>query len=159
MGQDRAAERIRVRVAIMSLTVTELAEEVRESNKRLTAATQELRTDLRDFRKEFVELRLEGAKINTSLRWAKAIGTVLAGAALTGLWYTYQAVRHVTALEASVAILQQDSAQIKGVVLALQKDTAVLQSDSKARDAQFSKALESLDRIEKALAQGNRARQ
>ncbi len=52
---------------IMSLTVTELAEEVRESNKRLTEAIQDLRTEFREMRKDFFDLRGEVGKINTNL--------------------------------------------------------------------------------------------
>ena len=48
----------------MSLTVTDLAEEVRETNRRLTAAIDALRTEVTD-------LRVEVAKINTNLNWLK----------------------------------------------------------------------------------------
>src|SRR5207253_454949 len=55
--------------AAMTLTVTELAEEVRESNKRLTEARHDLRADFADFR---VEVAKELGAINANLEKHRA---------------------------------------------------------------------------------------
>ncbi|HZW29910.1 MAG TPA: hypothetical protein VFF52_04330 [Isosphaeraceae bacterium] len=48
---------------------------------------------------------------------------------------------------------------MEAAIVAMQKDTVEVQKDSRMRDAQFSKALESLDRIEKALGRRKPARE
>jgi hypothetical protein len=60
----------------MSLTGNELAEKVRESNRRLTAAIDALNTEVAD-------LRVEVAKINTNLNGLKGIGRIVAGSGRT----------------------------------------------------------------------------
>ncbi len=112
-------------------------------------------------------LDVQVAKINTSLRFLIGIGTLLAGAALTGLWQSYQAVRLVTRIEEGVKVLQRDFGEMKqgfvemrrevaGLadrlarvetdVAGLKRDTAELRGDVKAQS-------QVLDRIEKAVAQ------
>ncbi len=151
----------------MSLTVTDLAEEVRESNRRLTEAIQELRVEFHALRGDIIEIK-------TSLKLAKWIGAILVGAALTGLWHSYQAVRLVTRIESDVVALRRDFARIEGAVGTLQQDnvetksnlaglksdvaslksnTAEMGADIKNQAGQSAKVLESLDRIEKRLAQ------
>ncbi|HZW34948.1 MAG TPA: hypothetical protein VFF52_29765, partial [Isosphaeraceae bacterium] len=104
----------------MALTVTELAEEVRESNKRLTEAIQEMGRKFDDFR---VEVSRELREIQGDLRWMKRIGGFLAAIALPALWFSYSAVRRATQIEADALALRADSAQIKSVVVTMQKDS------------------------------------
>ncbi len=141
----------------MPPTNTELTEEVRNTHRELTDAIRELRG-------EVSTLRVEIAKINTSLNWAKGIGVILAGSAVTILILAFSVAHRATQLEDAVVALQKDSSQIKDAVVALQKDFgrtegtivalqgtfAEFKADFKARDKQIA---DSLDRIEKALAQ------
>ena len=118
----------------MSLTVTELADEVRETNRRLTDAIQGLRT-------EFSELRREVATTNNSLSWVIKIGTSLVACMLGVLTFAYRVDQKATRTEEAVVALQANFAEFK--------------ADFKARDRQIA---DSLDRIEKALAQNRPAK-
>jgi phage shock protein A len=120
----------------MALTVTELADEVRETNRRLTDAIHGLRTEVHD-------LRTEVAKINTSLNWAKGIGASLFACALGILTFAYRVDQKVTHMEDAVVALQKDSAETKARDKLLADSLAALQKDSK-------QVLDSLARIEKS---------
>ena len=148
----------------MSLTVTELAEEVRESNRRLTAAIDALRSEAED-------LRVEVAKINTSLNWMKGIGRVVAGSALAIVILVGTGVYRFGLVEGEIAGLRKDMDQVKkdvaesraevksdiaklrGDTDQLRKDTAELRAEVRARDDRLSRTLE---RIEKALPPASR---
>jgi predicted nucleic acid-binding Zn-ribbon protein len=143
------------------LTVTELAEEVRDTHRELAGAIKELRGELS-------ALRVDVAKINTSLGWAKGIGMILAGSAVTILILAFSVAHRATQLEDAVFAIQKDFADFK-------KDFADFKVDYKARDKQIADSLaslqanlvelkadfnardkhvaESLNRIEKTLAQ------
>ncbi len=125
----------------MSLTVTELAEEVRESNRRLTAAIDALRGETED-------LRVEVAKINTSLGWMKGVGGVVAGSALAIAVLVGTGVYRFGHVEGEIAGLRGDMDQVR-------KDTAELRAEVKARDDRLSGTLE---RIEKALPTATKAK-
>jgi outer membrane murein-binding lipoprotein Lpp len=124
----------------MSLTVTHLAEEVRESNRRLTAAIDALRSEAED-------LRVEVAKINTSLNWMKGIGRVVAGSAVAILILVGTGVCGFGRVESEIA-------RLGGDVIQLRKDTTELRAEFKARDDRLGRTLE---RIEKALPPSPRA--
>src|SRR5690349_3681046 len=118
----------------MSLTVTELAEEVRETNRRLTAPIDPLRTAVSD-------LRIEVAKINTNLNWLKGIGRIVAGSAIAVLILVGTGVYRFGRVETAIAELQRDTG-------GLRKDVTELRAEFKARDDRLSRTLE---RVEKAL--------
>lgn len=100
----------------MALTVTELAQEVRDSNRRLADAI-----DIRG------DLRTEVGKINFSLAWIKGIAGFagLSLVALSGL--IYQAGERTGRIEKSIE--------------SLQKTTEELRDDFKARDKQVGDAI------------------
>ncbi len=150
----------------MSLTVTELAEEVRESNRRLTAAIDALRSEAED-------LRVEVTKINTSLNRMRGIARVVAGSAVaililvgTGVYRFGHVEGEITRLGGDIKQLRTDMdqvrkdtaewrAEIKGDLAKLRgdtdqvrKDTAEWRAEARARDDRLSRTLE---RIEKAL--------
>jgi prefoldin subunit 5 len=143
----------------MSLPVTELAEEVRESNRRLTAAIDALRGEAED-------LRLEVAKINTSLTWMKSIGRVVAGSAGAVLMRVGNGVYRFGRVESEIARVgvemnqirkdtaesraevKADIAKLRGDMDQIRKDTAESRAEVRARDDRLSRTLE---RIEKAL--------
>jgi methylthioribose-1-phosphate isomerase len=116
----------------MSLTVTELAEEVRDTHRELTGAIKELRIDVS-------ALRVDVGKINTSLNWAKGIGAILAGSAVTVLILAFNVAHRATQLEDAVVELQKNSSETR--------------KDSRVTAGQLERALSSLERIEKTLAQ------
>jgi prefoldin subunit 5 len=136
----------------MSLTVTDLAEEVRETNRRLTAAIDALRTEVTD-------LRVEVAKINTNLNWLKGIGRIVAGSAVAVLILVGTGVYRFGRVETAIAELQRDTGErfgrVETSIASLQRDTGELRKDAtefraefKARDDRLSRMLE---RVEKAL--------
>ena len=136
----------------MSLTVTDLAEEVRETNRRLTAAIDALRTEVTD-------LRIEVAKINTNLNWLKGIGRIVAGSAVAVLILVGTGVYRFGRVETAIAELQRDTGggfgRVETSIGNLQRDTGELRKDAtefqaefKARDDRLSRTLE---RVEKAL--------
>ncbi len=120
----------------MPLTVSDLAEEVRETNRRPTDAIQGLRTEVH-------ELRVEVAKINTSLNWAKGIGASLFACALGILTFAYRVDQKTTHMEDAVSVLQKDSGEIKAHDQQLADSLDALRKDSK-------QVIESLSRIEKS---------
>jgi hypothetical protein len=120
----------------MALTVTELADEVRDTNRRLTDAIQGLRTEVH-------ELRTEVAKINTSLNWAKGIGASLFACALGILTFAYRVDQNVTHLEDAVSTLQKDSAENKAKQDQVAESLGALQKDSR-------QIIDALARIEKS---------
>jgi hypothetical protein len=116
----------------MSLTVTELAEEVRDTHRELAVAIKELRIDLS-------ALRVDVGKINTSLNWAKGMGAILAGSAVTILVLAFNVAHRATQLDDAVVELRRDSLETR--------------KDSHVTAGQLERALSSLERIEKTLAQ------
>ena len=125
----------------MSLTVTDLAEEVRETNRRLTAAIDALRTETED-------LRVEVARINTSMSWMKGIGAVVAGSAFAIVVLVGTGIYRFGHVEGAITRLERDVGQLRGDMDQLKRDGAELRSESKAREDRLSRILE---RIEKAL--------
>jgi erythromycin esterase-like protein len=136
----------------MSLTVPDVAEQLRETNQRLTESNDRLTAAIHG-------LEVEVAKINNSLSFLRWIGVTLVAIGLGVLTFSYGAVRKATQIEDAVTGLQKDSAELRNDFKArdnqFSKAIAELRNDFKARDDQFSKALE---RIEKALAQNQPAR-
>jgi prefoldin subunit 5 len=118
----------------MSLTVAELTDEVRDTNRRLTSAIDALRTEVAD-------LRVEAARINANLGWLKGVGRIVAGSTVGILILIGTGVYRFGHVENAIAELQRDTAELR-------KDTAELRSDFKARDDRLTRALE---RVEKAL--------
>ena len=118
----------------MPLTVTDLAEEVRAPNCRLTAAIDALPTEVSD-------LRVEVAKINTSLNWLKGIGRIVAGSAVAVLILVGTGVYRFGRVETAIAELQQDAGELR-------KDVTELRAEFKARDDRLTRTL---DRVEKVL--------
>src|SRR4051812_12772754 len=104
----------------MPLTAAELTTELQETNRRLTDAIDGLRT-------EVAELRKDVARINTSLNWARAIGGIIAASAVSLLILAFGVAHRATQIEDAVATLQ--------------KDTAELKADFRARDDRLSQAL------------------
>jgi hypothetical protein len=123
----------------MALTVTDLAEEVRESNRRLTAAIEALNSEVGD-------VRVEVARINTNLNWPRGIGPIVAGSAVAIPILVGAGVYRFWRVESEIAKLQGDTSQVKN-------DTAELRDDFKTRDERLSRTLE---RIEKALPPASR---
>jgi hypothetical protein len=99
-----------------------------------------------DEQTKILALDVQVAKINTNLRYLIGIGVFLAGAVVSGLWHSYEAVRLITRIEDGVIVLQRDFTEIKADFKEMRKDTAELRADFKSQAGQ-------LDRIEKALAQ------
>jgi hypothetical protein len=109
----------------MALTVTELADEVRETNRRLTDAIQGLRSEVADLRKDI-------ATTNNSLGWVVKIGASLLACMLGILGYAYRVDQKATRTEEVVAALQTDFAEFK--------------ADFKARDRQVTDSLTALQK-------------
>jgi uncharacterized protein YlxW (UPF0749 family) len=113
----------------VALTVQELAQEVRESNKRLTDTVQRLADAVHDLEGAVRKLEFHVKGIDDTLTTIKRIGWGVAvgfiGVLGSGFYIAYRA------------------GQIESSVIALQKDSAEGKTDLKAQ----------LDRIEKALAQ------
>ncbi len=134
----------------MSLTVAELADEVRETNRRLTDAIQALRT-------EVSELRKEVATTNNSLGWVIKIGTSLVACTLGILTFAYRVDQRASRTEEAVVALEANFAEFKADFKArdqqLADSLAGLQKDSRTTDGRLDRAQDSLDRIEKTLAQ------
>lgn len=138
----------------MSLTVAELADEVRETNRRLADAVQGLRAD-------FSQLRNEVATTNNSLSWVIRIGTSLVACMLAILTFAYRVDQRATRTEEAVVALQANFAEFKTDFKARDKQLAdsltALQTNSQARDDRLDRVLNSLDRIEKILTKGRPA--
>src|SRR5262249_61076309 len=73
------------------------------------------------------KLEVRIAEISTSLSFIKWIGVFLAGCAVTGLTFLYNSGQRVTRIEDAVVALQRDSAKLK--------------TDFKARDRHISESL------------------
>jgi hypothetical protein len=101
----------------MPPTVTELAEEVRESNRRLAEAIHDLRGNFSDFRVEIAEklgaingnLESFRGRTETSFKvavWGISMATVIAisviGAVIAGTWYAAKLDSRVMQLESQV---------------------------------------------------------
>jgi predicted nucleic acid-binding Zn-ribbon protein len=108
----------------MALTVTELADEVRETNRHLADAIDALRN-------EISALKAEVGKINTNMGWVKKIGGSFAAIMTTAIFallgVAYQAGGRLATIESSVSALEKSNA-------AQQKATEELRADFKARD-------------------------
>ncbi len=113
----------------MALTVQDLAEEVRETNRRLTDAIDRLTTMVQS-------LDVRVAVIEDRLGSIRKIGWTLALWALGMLGSAFYVVHR--------------SAQIESTVVVLQRDAVDRKADLKERDDRLNRTLE---RIEKALAQ------
>ena len=149
----------------MSLTVTELADEVRDMNRRLTDAVQKRADSVQ-------RLEVRTADIADRLGSIRKIGWTVAMTAIGLLGSAFYVVHRAAQIEDAVVALQKDSSQIKvavvtlekdfgrieGAVVGLQKDCAEMRNDSRARDGGLDRALDSLDRIEKTLAQTSPAK-
>jgi phage shock protein A len=137
---DGIGKIFRVWGATMALTVTELADEVRETNRRLTDAIQGLRT-------EVAELRKEAATTNNSLNWMVRIGASLLACMLGILGYAYRVDQKATRTEEAVIALQANVTEFKADFKARDKQIAdslaALQKDSR-------QIIDSLARIEKS---------
>lgn len=143
----------------MSLTVAELADEVRDTNRRLTSAIDALRTEVAD-------LRVEAARINANLGWLKGIGRIVAGSAVgililigTGVYRFGHVENAIAELQRDTAELRKDTAELRSEFTArlaevqrdtarLTKDMAEFRSEFKAWDDRLTRALE---RVEKSL--------
>src|SRR5437773_12078083 len=118
----------------MALTVTELAEEVRESNKRLTDTVQRLADSVHELEGAIRRLEFQAVVINEGLATIRKIGWAVA-AGFIGL------------LGSGFSIAYR-AGQIENSVVALQRDSGELRTDLKAQ----------MDRIENGLAQNRPAR-
>ena len=132
----------------MPLNVTELGEELRETNQRLTGAIDALRTEVSD-------LKVHVAEINTNLRWLKGIGRIVAGSAVGILILIGTGVYRFGRVENAMVDLQGRMGRVEAAVIGLQKDTADLRLEIKARDERLNHTLdriaEKLDREAPAL--------
>jgi hypothetical protein len=81
------------------------------------------------------KLEIQVAEINTSLKFVKWIGALLALAAMVFIGFEYASVQRLV--------------RIEDAILAVQKDAADMRSDLKERNREIAG---SLDRIEKSLA-------
>lgn len=100
-----------------SMTDRELADEIRETARHLTEAIDGLRREAADFR---TDIKVEVARINSSLAWMRAIATI-AGISMLGLLtMVYQA--------------GDKAGRIESTVITLQKTTEEIKADLKARD-------------------------
>jgi hypothetical protein len=113
----------------MALTVTELADEVRETNRCFTDANDTLPDEVSD-------LKTVVAEMNVSLKFIKWIGGYLAICASGFLAIEYSAVQRITRIESAVSGTREDIKDIK---------TGLLD-----RDTWFARTF---DRIEKRLPQ------
>jgi hypothetical protein len=121
----------------MPLNVTDVADQLQETNHRLTKSNERLTTAIHG-------LEVEVAKINTSLAFGGWIGVAMLAISLGLLAFSFTAMRKATQIEADVASLKKDSEELKSAVFALQKDSAELRNDFKVRDDRFMKALAEL---------------
>jgi hypothetical protein len=133
----------------------ELTVELQETNRRLTGAIDALRD-------EIGALKVEVAKINNNLSWAKWIGGSVAAIVTTGVigvfGLAYQAGGQVAKIESSVAVLQRTTEEMKAdfkardtlvaaVVADTRKMTEDVRSTIKGQSADMTRLQESLDRI------------
>lgn len=132
----------------MALTVTDLAEEVRESNRRLNASIDRLDTAVEGLRKETEDLRVEVAMINTTIGWLRSVGRVVAGSAFAMLILIGTGIYRFGHVEAEITRLGNDMSELK-------KEMKELKDEFRARDDRLARVL---DRIEKALPPAPRDR-
>lgn len=125
----------------MPPTVTELAEEVRESNRHFSAAIDGLREETK-------ELRVEVAKINNSIGWFKSIGAIVAGSAFAMLILVGTGIYRFGHVEAEITGLGNDMNQLKRDMDQVKRNMTELRDEFRARDDRLGRVL---DRIEKAL--------
>jgi prefoldin subunit 5 len=137
---------------IMPLTVSGLADEVRDTNRRLTAAIDGLRNELAD-------LRVQVAEINTNLKWARGIGRIIAGSAVaiavlvgTGIYRFGHVENPIAELQRDTAELRKDTAEHRAE---LRKDIAEIKADLKARDDRLSQTLQRMEKALPASPEGN----
>ncbi len=108
-----------------------LAEQIQETNRRLTGAIDALRDEAVALCGGIAELKAEVGQINTSLHWMKLIGGSVAAIVTT-------VALGVMGLAFQVG---HEVARIEGTVASLQKTTEELRSDFKARDKLVADAL------------------
>ncbi len=128
-------------------------------------ATEEEKTTIRT-------LEIQVAEINVSLKFFHKVGWTLAGCAIAAvgslLYVAYRAGQvegavvtltgRVANIENSLAVIEKDFAELKVDLAGLKKDTVEMRADIKGQADQSAKVLESLGRIEKALAQAQPVR-
>jgi predicted nucleic acid-binding Zn-ribbon protein len=165
----------------MPFTVAELAEDVRETNRRLTDAIEGLRAEFSGLREDFSDLRKEVAVTNNSLGWVikigTSIGTSLVACMLGILTFAYRVDQNATRIEVTVVALKTDFADFKAratrteeAVVALKTDFADLKAQGTRTEeavvalradfvefkteskARDKQISDSFDRIEKMLA-------
>jgi primosomal protein N'' len=155
MSGDISGRTKRRKAGRRSLTVTELAEEVRESNRRLTETIDRLGGTVHDLEVAVRKLLTRVAFIDDRLASPRKAAWALALWALGMLGSAFYVAHRATQLEDTVAALQTNFAEFKADSKARDKQIAdslaALQSSSQARDDRLDRALNSLDRIEKIL--------
>jgi hypothetical protein len=123
----------------MPPTVTDVAAELKESNRRLAEAIDGLKTTIHG-------LDTRVAVIESNMGFFRKVGWTVAGFVgatfLTALAITYQAGQVVNAVNA----LQKDFAEMRTDLKQMRHDVSEVKGDIKAQAGQ-------LDRIEKSLAQ------
>jgi hypothetical protein len=136
----------------MPLTAAELTVELQETNRRLTDAINGLRTEVTELRKD----------AGWVIKIGSSIGGTLLACMLGILGFAYRVDQRASRTEEAVIALQANFAEFKEDFKARDKQfadsLAAIQKDSRARDGLLDRALESLDRIEKALAQNRPAK-
>lgn len=141
----------------MSLTVTPLADEVRELNRCRTETLQRLADTAHDLGVAVRKLETGVAVIGDRLESLRKFGWALTFWALGMLGSAFYVVHRATQIEVAVAGLQTDFAKFKTDFKERDKQIAdslaALRKESQARDGRLDRALDSLDRIEKTLAQ------
>lgn len=124
----------------MSLTVTELAEEVRETNRRLNSSIDRLDLAVDGLRKETEDLRVDVARITNSIGWFKSIGAIVAGSAFailivigTGIYRFGHVEAEITRLGKEISEVKQDMkdfrSEVKQEIGTLKGDVGQLKSD------------------------------
>ncbi len=96
------------------------------------------------------KLEVQMAEINNSLKFINWIGVFMATCALGVLAFSFNAVQKVAQIEGAVASLQKDSTELRQEFKEARKTFG---DELKAQSGNSSKIQESLDRIEKGLAQ------
>ncbi len=170
-------------MAMPGISTEYLAEQIQETNRRLTEAIDALRDEAAALRSGVAELKTdlktEVAKINTSLSWAKRIGgtvaTIITASVLGVLGLAYQVGHRVAQIEGSIAGLHRTTeelradfkevgrrvAQIEGTIAGLQKTTEELRADFKEvgrRVAQIEGTIAGLQKTTEELRADFKAR-
>jgi predicted nucleic acid-binding Zn-ribbon protein len=117
----------------MPFTVAELAEEVRETNRRLTDALEGLREEFSELRKEFSQLRKDVAVTNNSLGWVikigTSVGTSLVACMLGILTFAYRVDQNATRIEVTVVALKTDFTDLKARATRTEEAVIALKTD------------------------------